>query len=387
MQARPSKKIVWLSDVYDQHYLAARGEDIAPCMSSAKRRDLFKCAEMATGLPVIVLSSPPKAALRRKGKWLPRMRTRFFTHPQFFCPNWDAPKMRIPLSWLFYAWHVLRYTRRGDLVAIDNYMFNNVMAAWCAKVFRGAKVVLDYEDGRHLIDRSWQRVLSGLAEFFGRPLVRAAFVVHPALAERLPKGTPSELVPGFFTASPFPKKPREPGCLKFLYAGTLALTHGIDLLIETLSLLPARGWHLDIAGTGPLESNVQQAVKERRWSDKVTFHGSLSTIATQELASGCDVALNCQKMSHPISEVTFPSKIFTYLSAELVIISSRASQVDKVCGNACIYYDKDDPKALAAAMTEAVCNFEGIRQRLKLDGIRERYSLEGTAARLRKLLI
>jgi glycosyltransferase involved in cell wall biosynthesis len=386
MQAQPSKKIVWLSNVYDHHYVTARGEEIAPYLSAPKRRDLFRCAEAATGCAVIVLSWPPKAAARRKGKWLRALQTNFSTHAQFFCANWDAPKIRIPLSWFFYACHVLRHTRRGDLVVMDNYVFVQVVAAWCLKLFRGARVVLDYEDGRHLIDRSWERVLSGLAELLGRPLVRAAFVVHPSLADRLPAGTPNELVPGFVIPSSLPRQARHPDCVRFLYAGSLAPTHGVEVLLDALAHLPGRGWHLHIAGAGPLEAEVRRAVARPEDCERITFHGSLSNLATQELASSCDVGLNCQRTSDPISEVTFPSKIFTYLSAELVIISSRASRVDKVCGSACIYYDGDDPKSLAAAMTETIHNFEGVRKRLELDGIRQRYSIEGTAARLRPLL-
>src|SRR5208283_4390682 len=116
---------------------------------------------------VILLSSPPKAADRRAGKWLPSAETKFSTHRQFFCANWDVPKLRIPLSWFFYARHVLRHVRSGDLVVIDNYEFIYVFAAWFLKPFRRVTFILDYEDGKHLIERSIWRFLSGLAEAAG----------------------------------------------------------------------------------------------------------------------------------------------------------------------------------------------------------------------------
>src|SRR5262245_61658063 len=92
-------RIVCLSNVHDGNYEALRGEPIAPCLSSPKRRDLFRCLEMATGREVLVLSSPPKATCRRRPRLLRPTTTHFSTHRQIFCGNLDAPKLRIPSSW------------------------------------------------------------------------------------------------------------------------------------------------------------------------------------------------------------------------------------------------------------------------------------------------
>jgi glycosyltransferase involved in cell wall biosynthesis len=118
----------------------------------------------------------------------------------------------------------------------------------------------------------------------------------------------------------------------------------------------------------------------------VTFHGYISSQAAQKLLLGCDVGLNCQKAADPISGVTFPSKVFTYLSAGLAVISSRASEVDTICGPACIYYNEDTPEALAAVMIRAVKHLPSLRNSLDFKLVESTYSLEGTAARLKKLL-
>src|SRR4051812_8525630 len=95
-QTTSRPRIICLSNVYDQQYVDLRGEAIPPSLSHPKRRNLFECLEAATGLEVIVLSSPPKALDRRKGRWLGARQTRFSRHRQFFCANWDAPKFRLP---------------------------------------------------------------------------------------------------------------------------------------------------------------------------------------------------------------------------------------------------------------------------------------------------
>jgi glycosyltransferase involved in cell wall biosynthesis len=375
-------KIVCLSNVYEQPYHDLRGEKIERSLSWAKRRDLFRCLEMATGRHLIVLSSPPKAIERRRARWLPAVETKFFTYRQLFCANWDAPKIRIPLSWFFYARHVLRHTQSGDLVVIDNYEFLYVVAAWLVRIFRRVTFVLDYEDGKHLIDRSWYGVLSRLAERAGRPLIRGAILAHVSLGERLAPSIAKELVPGFIPTQP-PGVPKIGDVVRFLYGGSLDSTRGVDMLLEALAYLPDRGWRLDIAGIGPLTERVSQCVQNPKWQGKVFFHFAPPAEDYNKLLHACHVGLNCQRESDPISSVTFPSKVFAYLSAGLLVLSTKASAVDRICGNACLYFETETPQSLASAMKELISNYSAIRQRLDLTEVLTRYSIEGTAARLK----
>ena len=216
MQHAGQKKIVWLSNVFDHNYNAIRGEDTVSCLSTSKRRDLFKSLELATGRQVVMLSAPPKPRFRRRGKWLPAVHTAFSDYPQFVCQNWDVPKLRIPLSWFFYARQALRHARRGDLVIIDNFEFIYIVAAWLLKFLRGVQFILDYEDGKHLSDRGWQRCMSWLADFLGKPLISAAFLAHPKLGERLKPSLPTELVPGFVTSLPRKHRAGQAGIVRFL---------------------------------------------------------------------------------------------------------------------------------------------------------------------------
>jgi glycosyltransferase involved in cell wall biosynthesis len=380
-------RIVCLSNVFDEHYQAVREEAIPIPLSSSKRRALFRCLEDAAERELIVFSSPPKALQRRAARWLPRVSTTFSTHRQLVCANLDARKIRIPLGWLSYAAHVARHTRSGDIVIIDNFEFIYVVAACAARLRRRLRFVLDYEDGKHAIDRGWQRWLSGAAELLGRPLLRGAIVAHPSLARRLPKNLPTELVPGFFD----PPKPRlserhAPVPVKFLYSGSLDGTRGVDLLLESLPLLPPTGWELDFTGSGPLESQVVQAARDPRWQGRVRFHGVLPNADYENLMVACNVALNCQRHSDPISDVTYPSKTFTYLSAGLRLISSTASGAREVLGDACWYYSEETPAALAALMSNFITDGLPPQPEAALREVQSRYSTEGTTSRLRTLL-
>jgi glycosyltransferase involved in cell wall biosynthesis len=380
-------KVVCLSNVYDQHYLDLRGEKIASCLSSPKRRDLFRCLELATGRDVVLLSSPPKSLERRSPRWLPAATTIFSTHRQFFCANWDVPKLRIPLGWFFYAVQAVRRIQSGDLVVIDNYEFIYVVAAYAVRLFRRVDFVLEYEDGKHAIDQSWHAGLSGLAEKMGRRLIRAAILAHPALSRRLPPNVPTLLAPGFVVRTTLPReRPPVSDTVHFLYSGSLDRTRGVDLLLAVLPLLPETGWHLHITGAGSLEKEVAALAAEPRWQGRVTFHGTLPAVDYTALIGRCQVGLNCQRPSDPISDVTFPSKVFSYLSAGLLILSSRASDVPVVCGDACIYYEAETPASLAKAIHRVVQHYAELSLSGKADKVTAIYGIEGTAQRLTQLL-
>jgi glycosyltransferase involved in cell wall biosynthesis len=386
MEARPCPKIICLSNIYDQHYHDLRGENVERCLTTPYRRDVFRCLEMASGREVVLLSSPPKAAARRGGKWLPAVETRFATHRQLFCANWDIPKLRIPLAWFFYACHVLRHVRSGDLVVMDNYEFLYVVAARLLQMFRRVKFLLLYLDGKHQIDHGWPRFLSGTAESWGRSLLSGAILSNPDLGKRLLDSIPRELAPGFI-AKKLPLASRAPeGEVRFLYAGALVHSHGIDLLLEALEYLPETGWHLIIAGQGPMEEQVIRRAQDPRWRERLEHRPTMPPAVFEQLVGTSHVGLNCQKVSVPISSVTFPSKVFTYLSAGLLVISSKAGCVVPVCKNACFYYEEETPQSLAAAMKEVIEHFPVVRENLDLAEVLERYSFAATATRLKGML-
>jgi len=386
MSSSAPGRIICLSNVFDENYQGLRREAI-PLPLGSKRRALYRCLEEAAGRELVVLSCPPKALRRRSVRWLESVETTFSTHRQIFCANLDGPKVRIPCSWFFYAAHIVRHTRSGDLVLIDNYEFIYVVAAYAARFGRKLRFFLDYEDGKHAIDHGWERLLSGAAESFGRPLLRGAMLAHPSQASRLPADLPRELVPGFLhPPKPRPSERPANAPVKFLYTGSLDTTRGVDLMLGALPLLPPAGCELHITGAGPLQPQVVETAAAPIWGGRVQFHGVLPNAEYEDLMASCDVALNCQRTSDPISDVTYPSKTFTYLSAGLRLISSTASSVCEVLGSACCYYPEESSTSLATVMAQFIREGLPPTPEAALREVQTRYSPEGTTNRLKALI-
>jgi glycosyltransferase involved in cell wall biosynthesis len=375
----PRPRLVVLSNVYDENYQKARAEEIPPCLSSPKRRDLFTAIQLALGWEVVVLSCPPRASFRRHGRWLPPIDTRFDRFSQHVCANWDLPKLRIPFSWLMYAIHVARHARKDDLLMVDNFELIYVLAAWLCRLLYGSRILLDYEDGKHLTDRGWARLISGPAEALGKPLINGAILAHPNLGERLAKKVPKISVPGFYKPTAGGISPDRAGIVRFVYAGSLDKPRGIDLLIGALPHLPDHGWQLDITGAGPLRDSVQRLANIPRFQGKVFFRGVLPAQEHAALLAECHVGLNLQLSSDPISSVTFPSKIFSYFSAGLEVISTEASQVKTVLPEACIYLKDESPDALASLMALRIRS----HKTLLFQPVFEKYSVPATSIRLK----
>jgi glycosyltransferase involved in cell wall biosynthesis len=355
-------RIFVLSPVYDQHYLSVRKEEISksPLQTLPKRLNLYHCLQQATQYELFILSFPPKALKRRSPRWLPPQTVRLGDFVQRFCPSLDAPKLRILLAFIFYPLHILSSVRRGDILVLDNYEITSVLAAWLCRFFHGTRVILDFEDGRHLIDRGWQLIFYRLAELLGRPLINGAILAHPLLGTRLRPRTPTIVIPGFYSASESKGRPPFNDVVRFIYAGTLDSVRGVDLLLEVIPCLPTSGWRLDITGSGPLEPNVREVASSPSNADRVFYHSILSEKDHSLLLHQSHVGLNLQISADPISTVTFPSKIFSYLSAGLLVLSTKASSVQDELKDACLYFDEENGDGFANTMTRIICSPESV---------------------------
>jgi glycosyltransferase involved in cell wall biosynthesis len=277
----------------------------------------------------------------------------------------------------------VKHTRSGDVLILDNFELIYVLAASLCRILHGNQVLLDFEDGKHLTDHGWTRLFSGPAEFFGKPLIQGAILAHPSLSERLSPRIPKILVPGFYIPPQNQQTPISTAVdTHFVYAGSLDAPRGVDLLLDAIPLLPETGWRLDITGSGPLESSIRLIATHPSYSRKVVFHSVLDAKAHAYLLAESRVGLNLQRSDNPVSQVTFPSKLFSYLSAGLLVISSRASQVEAILKKACLYLPQETPEALANLMTRQIPLEPSQSHFADL----EQFSIPSTALRLRAFL-
>lgn len=70
-----------------------------------------------------------------------------------------------------------------------------------------------------------------------------------------------------------PVAPGDARPVKLLFVGHLQARKGLDAVLMALQLADLPPWHLDVVGDGPYRANLEAQVAERRWQDRVHFHG------------------------------------------------------------------------------------------------------------------
>lgn len=104
-----------------------------------------------------------------------------------------------------------------------------------------------------------------------------------------------------------------------VYAGELVAYNGIDNLLKAMELVHEQVI-LRIYGDGPMRSYVEAAAIS---NDKIEYRGKVPHQEMLAIQKDAYFLINPRPISNPISQVTFPSKIFEYLVSGTVVLSTR----------------------------------------------------------------
>lgn len=378
------QRIVFLTGAYDDQHLRTRTDQPVVCTSAGKRLMLYRAITEAAGSPPLLLSPQPRG--RGKAIPLPAVESQFGEFKQLFSRASGIRKVRFVADMIRYIGHVYRNTRNGDILIFDNYELIYVLAIYgCRILGRTNRVLLEYEDGKHAIDRGYPKLISGLAEKIGRRLVQGAILATPTLGDRLPQNLPKVVVPGILRPDiVFNPPPSSDEPVHFIYSGSLDVERGVPLLLDYLeSSVIVENTVYHITGQGHYGERFLRLMERR--PGKIQFYGCVSEQELARIRRCCHFGLNLQSSSNPISSVTFPSKTFDYMNAGLRLVSTRAARVEEVLGGTAIYLATENIDGLAGAIHRAsitVASFDG---GMTLSSM-ENYSLAGTIRRLRELL-
>lgn len=382
MKPDPQRLII-LTGAYDDHHLRTRSDKPALCTSAGKRLMLYRAITEAAGSTPLLLSPQPRGTADCIS--LPAVESQFGEFQQLFAPASGIRKVRYLVDIIRYSAHVHRNTRSGDTFIFDNYELIYVLAIYyCRLRGRSNRIILEYEDGKHAIDRGYPKLISGFAEKIGRRLVQAAILATPSLGERLPPEIPKVLIPGILrTDFTFNSAPALGQPVSFLYSGSLDVERGVPLLLDYLAsncVFANTVYH--ITGRGHYREQFLSLMELH--PGKIHFHGSVSEETLAQIRSSCHFGLNLQSSTNPISQVTYPSKTFDYLNAGIRVISTKAAGVEKILGNAAIYLNYESVEGLGDAVARACVSLKSEHSAVVGESLND-YSFHGTVLRLKSI--
>ncbi len=140
-----------------------------------------------------------------------------------------------------------------------------------------------------------------------------------------------------------------------VYAGTLdARKGGATVAVASAEFLSQR-YHVHILGFGSKSEKqfIQDQITDivSRTKAKVSYDGLLSGEEYIRFIQNCDIGLSTQNPDAAFNATSFPSKILSYLSNGLHVVSVRIPVVEySAIGDILTYYDNQTPEEVAKAI-------------------------------------
>ena len=150
------------------------------------------------------------------------------------------------------------------------------------------------------------------------------------------------------------------GKTHIVYAGTIRGAKGVLTSVDVAEELPSN-YAIHILGKGTeasirtLEERIEKV--NQLGHAQVTYEGQLRGDDYKAFLQKCDIGLVPQDPGATFTNTSFPSKILSYLSNGLYVVSVRIPAVDESpLKEKIIFYDNNDMKSIAKSIIEAASN-------------------------------
>ena len=201
---------------------------------------------------------------------------------------------------------------------------------------------------------------------------------------------PSQVCLGTYTVEENSvSKSNERECIHVVYAGTFdPRKGGGQAAVAAAAFLPSR-YHVHIIGFG---SDGEVALLKRQIEDvstksscTVTYDGCFSGHDYIEFIQHCDIGLCTQDPNAAFNATSFPSKILSYMSNGLSVVSARIPAiVNSSVGDLITYYDTQTPEEIANAILKVNLENKGSKEQARIKELDKRFQ-EGVKSILNSL--
>lgn len=233
-----------------------------------------------------------------------------------------------------------------DGIIFYNMRLENAPIALYAKKKWGIPIYLQYEDGltKDANVGTLKRFLYQRIEEKTLPKLNGAFLV----TSLLDVPCPSMVVRGAIDYKKVQKEDKKHEIPVLLFASTLDRQRGAQILLEALQYTTQQ-FQLIITGRGELADEIASCNDAR-----IDYRGYISYEEYQSLLEQADICINAQLSHAEFGNVSFPSKVFEYLSNRKLVVSSDVADAKDTIGKFGFIYEGDEPINLARALDRAV---------------------------------
>lgn len=154
-----------------------------------------------------------------------------------------------------------------------------------------------------------------------------------------------------------------------VYSGTLDPRKGCLIAVDLAEYLDSR-YHIHVIGTGTKEDirHLEKEIEEvsAKTSCKISFDGVKQGVEYLKYLQNCKIGLSPQDPTAKFNGTSFPSKVLSYLSNGLTVVSINIPAIrESAVSDLICFYDEQSPAVVADMIRNTkVINKEKIADRL-----------------------
>ncbi len=193
-------------------------------------------------------------------------------------------------------------------------------------------------------------------------------------------GKPSVVLYGTYDVNNLSVEKFDDGRIHCVYAGTFDPRKGGVVAAAAAGVFLNERYHIHILGFGSEEEkkmliSTLENVKSKSTCE-ITYDGLLSGKEYIEFLQKCHIGLSTQNPNAAFNATSFPSKVLSYLSNGLKVVTIKMPVLEQSKVNELLsYYTEDSPRALADAIKkvdlnkfeESRCVIQNLHETFKMD--------------------
>lgn len=249
--------------------------------------------------------------------------------------------------------YLLKNTHRGEVImAYHSMAYSRILNL--AKKIKRFKLILEVEE-------IYQDVVSASAvakqgEYSIFKNADAYIFSTELLKEKLnTSGKPDLVIYGTYNVEKLLSEKNSDGKIHVVYAGTFDPRKGGAAAAAAAAYLP-NSYTIHICGFGNEKEIADMlSIVEKNNADmevaQLSYHGLLKGEAYLRFLQSCHIGLSTQNPNASFNATSFPSKILSYMSNGLSVVSVRIDAIERSkVGQAIAYYDVQNPEEIANAI-------------------------------------
>lgn len=287
-------------------------------------------------------------------------------HPLSLCVGKSALGLSIR-NWVTLFWLFLKLLslKRNDTLIVYHSLAYVRYVIW-AKKLKGFRLILELEEiysdvigCECSLNREKRITEEADGYMFSTELLEEKYNV---------KNKPSLVCNGIYRMERRLAERFDDGKIHVVYAGTFDPRKGGVTAVKAAALLPSN-YHFHICGFGsPQEINlIKETVKNvnNKGNATVTYEGMLTGESFIRFIQQCHIGVSTQDPNAVFNATSFPSKILTYLSNGLSVVSIKIPAIEHSRVSKCLtFYEEQKPETISQAIMKIRIESESSKRTL-----------------------